>query len=185
MPVFHASSCVLSVFPPYYEVTGESKYVELDDIVGYYRKTSQSNEVHHYPRQPIFKKVSADMFLLQEPDTGDWIFAEDFQGQIVRARQALANYQRYPDNTMTKWKLANGFWKTDINVTARQKAPNVNENETKGGTPLLRTMIPKSEKDPSEIFYVWIYFSCGYGAGMLSVAIIIVIVFDFKEEEEY
>ena len=125
MPVFHASSCVLSGFPPYYEVTGESKYVELDDIVGYYRKTSQSNEVHHYPRQPIFKKVSADMFLLQEPDTGDWIFAEDFQGQIVRARQALANYQRYPDNTVTKWKLKNGLWNTEIKVTARQEAPNV------------------------------------------------------------
>ena len=65
------------------------------------------------------------MFLLQEPDTGDWIFAEDFQGQIVRARQALANYQRYPDNRVTKWKLKNGLWNTEIKVTARQEAPNV------------------------------------------------------------
>ena len=94
-------------------VESSSKYQEQDDIediAGYYKKPTDRNEVHHEKR-PIYKKVSAAIFLLQEVKSGDWIIAEDFTGQFVRARQTLAVWQKFPDNTVTKWKLTNAFWR--------------------------------------------------------------------------
>ena len=93
---------VTGSYPPMYEVTISSSSVKgsIPQIVGIYIKTEQNKIVHHNSR-PIYKKRHEEMFLFQEPLTGDWVIAEDFVGTLVLARQPLANYQEYPDNKIT------------------------------------------------------------------------------------
>merc|ERR1711988_1181580 len=94
-------SCVLGSSSEYM-IEGGS-----DIVNGCYERLPQTNknDYHEDSKYPIYRKTSGQMYLmLENAPSAHWIFSNDLEGENVRLRKMVGNFDYKPDFGRGRWK---------------------------------------------------------------------------------